>query len=78
MEVRQIITIVIEYRIITDQPIPRDIISCNTIKNEMSEKFKHSAYSGLIVKKYKEEYLKEYKSDDTYIGEKSKLSNLER
>ncbi len=39
----------------------------------------HSAYrSGLIVKKYKNEYSKEYNRDNAYIGEKRKLSNLSR
>ena len=51
----------------------------NKIKKEISEKYKHSAYrSGLIVKKYKEEYVKKYNRDDAYIGDKPKLSNLQR
>jgi len=58
---------------------PKDLILYNKVKKEISEKYKHSAYrSGLIVKKYKEEYLKKYKKDDAYIGEKPKLSNLQR
>jgi hypothetical protein len=45
----------------------------------MSEKYKHSEYrSGLIVKKYKNEYRKKYDRDDAYIGEKPELSNLQR
>ena len=43
----------------TDKPIPRDLILYDKIKNEISNKYKHSAYrSGLIVKKYKNEYSK--------------------
>jgi hypothetical protein len=62
-----------------NKPIPRDIILYNKIKKEISEKYKHSAYrSGLIVKKYKEEYVKKYNRDDAYIGDKPKLSNLQR
>ena len=62
-----------------NKPIPRDIILYNKIKKELSEKYKHSAYrSGLIVKKYKEEYVKKYNRDDAYIGDKPKLSNLQR
>lgn len=65
--------------IILDKPIPRDQILYNKIKNEISDKYKHSAYrSGLIVKKYKNEYMKKYNRDDAYIGEKPKLSNLGR
>ena len=62
-----------------NKPTPRDIILYNKIKKEISEKYKHSAYrSGLIVKKYKEEYVKKYNRDDAYIGDKPKLSNLQR
>ena len=62
-----------------NKPIPRDIILYNKIKKEISEKYKHSAYrSALIVKKYKEEYVKKYNRDDAYIGDKPKLSNLQR
>jgi hypothetical protein len=62
-----------------NRPTPRDIILYNKIKKEISEKYKHSAYrSGLIVKKYKEEYVKKYNRDDAYIGDKPKLSNLQR
>jgi hypothetical protein len=61
------------------QPKPRDPILYNKIKKEMSEKYKHSAYrSGLIVKEYKKEYYKKYKTNDAYIGEKPELSNLQR
>lgn len=62
-----------------NKPEPKDLLLYNKVKKEISEKYKHSAYrSGLIVKKYKEEYLKKYKKDDAYIGEKPKLSNLQR
>ena len=62
-----------------DKPRPRNQILYDKIKKEISEKYKHSAYrSGLIVKKYKSEYLKKYKKDDAYIGEKPKLSSLNR
>ena len=62
-----------------NKAIPRDIILYDKIKKEISEKYKHSAYrSGLIVKKYKEEYVKKYNRDDSYIGDKPKLSNLQR
>ena len=58
---------------------PKDLILYNKVKKEISEKYKHSAYrSGLIFKNYIEEYLKKYKKDDAYIGEKPKLSNLQR
>ena len=62
-----------------DKPRPRDQILYDKIKKEISDKYKHSAYrSGLIVKKYKSEYLKKYNRDDSYIGEKPKISNLQR
>jgi hypothetical protein len=32
----------------------------------------------MIVKKYKEEYMKKHNRYDSYIGGKPKLSNLER
>ena len=62
-----------------NKPEPKDLILYNKVKKEISEKYNHSAYrSGLIIKKYKEEYLKKYKKDDAYIGVKPKLSNLQR
>jgi hypothetical protein len=62
-----------------DRPVPRDPILYNTIKEDISNKYKNSAYrSGLIVKKYKDEYYKKYNNDDAYIGTKPKMSNLER
>lgn len=43
------------------------------IKKEIINKYKPSAYrSGLIVKKYKEEYEKKYKNKNAYIGKKNK------
>ena len=63
----------------TEKPKPRDQILYDKIKKEISDKYKHSAYrSGLIVKKYKNEYMKKYNRDDAYIGEKPKLSSLNR
>ena len=60
-------------------PEPRDQLLYDKIKNEISNKYKHSAYrSGMIVKRYKEEYMKKYNRADAYIGIKPKLSNLER
>jgi hypothetical protein len=62
-----------------NRPTRRDIILYDKIKKDISDKYKHSAYrSGLIVKKYKEEYVKKYNRDDAYIGDKPKLSNLQR
>lgn len=61
-----------------NKAIPRDLILYDKIKKEISQNYKHSAYrSGMIVKKYKEEYIKKYNRDDAYIGEKPKLSNLQ-
>jgi hypothetical protein len=63
----------------TEKPKPRDQILYDKIKKDISAKYKHSAYrSGLIVKKYKNEYMKKYNRDDAYIGEKPKLSSLQR
>jgi hypothetical protein len=60
-------------------PEPRDRYFYNRVKNEISNKYKHSAYrSGMINKKYKEEYMKKYNRADAYIGIKPKLSNFER
>jgi hypothetical protein len=63
----------------TDKPKPKDVVLYKKIKKEISEKYKHSAYrSGLIVKKYKSEYKKKNKSEDAYVGDKPKMSNLQR
>ncbi len=59
------------------KPQPRDPILYSKVKNKISDKYKHSAYrSGLILKTYKNKYMDRYKSDEAYIGEKPKLSNL--
>ncbi len=48
------------------------------IKNEIHSKYKPSAYrSGLLVKKYKEEYYKKHKSNNAYTGDRQN-SNLKR
>lgn len=50
------------------------------IKKEIYLKYpKHSAYrSGLIVKKYKEEYEKKYKNNNAYFGKKDNSKGLIR
>jgi len=59
-------------------PHPRDEILYNKIKNEITSKYKPSAYrSGLLVQKYKEEYYKKYKNNNSYIGDRNN-SNLKR
>ena len=46
-----------------DKPKPKDVL----YEKIKKEKYKHSAYrSGLIVKKYKSEYMKKYKNEDGY------------
>ena len=61
------------------KPKPTDHLLYNEIKKEMTNKYKPSAYrSGLIVQQYKKAYKDIYKSDDAYIGDKPKLSNLNR
>jgi hypothetical protein len=61
------------------KPKPTDHLLYNEIKKEMTNKYKPSAYrSGLIVKQYKKAYKDIYKTDDAYIGDKPKLSNLNR
>lgn len=60
-------------------PKPRDHILYNEIKKEITSRYKPSAYrSGLIVKQYKNVYKELYKTDDAYIGDKPKVSNLGR
>jgi hypothetical protein len=62
-----------------NSPIPKDKDLYEKIKKEITEKYKPSAYrSGLLVKKYKQEYLKKYKSNDAYEGSKPIMSNLKR
>ena len=59
-------------------PEPRDKALYEKIKNEIINKYKPSAYrSGMIVKKYKEEYIKKHNKNDSYKGTKTN-SNLQR
>jgi len=56
-------------------PTPRDEILYNKIKNEITNKYKPSAYrSGLLVQKYKEEYYKKYKNNNSYVGDRNNSS----
>jgi hypothetical protein len=60
------------------KPQLKDQVLYDKIKKEINTKYKPSAYrSGLLVKKYKEEYLKKHKSSDAYTGNRSN-SNLKR
>lgn len=60
-------------------PEPRDKLLYEKIKNEITSKYKPSAYrSGMIVKNYKDAYEKKYKSKDAYIGKKNKNEGLSR
>jgi hypothetical protein len=59
-------------------PTPKDQILYEKIKQNIHSKYKPSAYrSGLLVQEYKREYLKKYKNDDAYIGNRQ-ASNLKR
>ena len=59
-------------------PTPTDPILYEKIKQNINSKYKPSAYrSGLLVQEYKREYLKKYKNDDAYIGNRQ-TSNLKR
>ena len=60
-------------------PTPTDKELYEKIKKEIYLKNpKHSAYrSGMIVKRYKEEYLKKHKNNNAYTGSKAN-SNLKR
>ncbi len=59
-------------------PTPKDQILYEKIKQNINSKYKPSAYrSGLLVQEYKREYLKKYKNDDEYIGNRQ-TSNLKR
>lgn len=59
-------------------PTPKDPILYEKIKQNITSKYKPSAYrSGLLVQEYKREYLKKYKNDDAYIGDRQ-TSNLKR
>ena len=59
-------------------PTPNDKDLYEKIKKEITGKYKPSAYrSGMIVRKYKEEYLKKHKNSNAYSGNKE-TSNLKR
>jgi len=60
--------------------IPKDKTLYDKVKKETYAKYqKHSAYrSGLLVKKYKEEYEKKHKSTDAYEGKKQTNKGLTR
>ena len=59
-------------------PIPTDKDLYDKIKIEITSKYKPSAYrSGMIVKKYKEEYLKKHHNSNAYTGNREN-SNLNR
>ena len=51
---------------------PRDLELYNKVKKELYKNMpKHSAYrSGLLVSKYKKEYVLKYKKNNPYIGKK--------
>ena len=53
-------------------PVPNDKVLYEKIKNEITNKYKPSAYrSGMIVRKYKEEYYKKHKNNNSYSGDKN-------
>jgi hypothetical protein len=59
-------------------PTPTDKDLYDKIKIEITSKYKPSAYrSGMIVKKYKEEYLKKHNNSNAYTGNREN-SNLKR
>ena len=59
-------------------PTPTDKGWYGKIKKEITAKYKPSAYrSGKIVKKYKEEYYKKHKNNNSYTGNREN-SNLKR
>jgi hypothetical protein len=59
---------------------PRDKDLYEKVRKKIYIKYpKHSAYrSGLLVKEYKDEYMKKYKNDNAYIGTKKKNEGLNR
>lgn len=61
-------------------PTPKDQVLYDKIKKDVYLKYpKHSAYrSGMLVKAYKEAYLKKYKSNDAYLGSKNPNQGLQR
>ena len=60
--------------------IPKDKKLYEKVKKSIYQKYpKHSAYrSGLLVKKYKEEYKKKHKSENAYEGTKQTKKGLSR
>ena len=59
-------------------PTPTDEKLYESIKKDLFKKYKPSAYrSGLLVQKYKEEYVKKHKNHNYYSGTKEN-SNLKR
>lgn len=64
----------------TSSPKPVDMELYKKIKRNIYIKYpKHSAYrSGLMVKKYKEEFKKKYGKKEPYTGKKTKLKGLGR
>ena len=59
-------------------PQPTDDKLYEKIKNELFKKYKPSAYrSGLLVQKYKEEFVKKHNNNNYYRGNKTN-SNLKR
>ena len=59
-------------------PQPTDEKLYEKIKNELFKKYKPSAYrSGLLVQRYKEEYVKKHNNKNYYRGNKTN-SNLKR
>ena len=61
-------------------PPPKDQNLYEKVKTEIYSKYpKHSAYrSGLLVKKYKEEYQKKHKNNNAYVGERKQDEGLDR
>lgn len=63
------------------KPQPKDMSLYNKIKKELYKKYpKHSAYrSGLLVKKYKEEFVKQHGTRKSpYSGKKTQKKGLKR
>jgi hypothetical protein len=59
-------------------PTPTDEKLYESIKKDLFKRYKPSAYrSGLLVQKYKEEYVKKHKNKNYYSGTKEN-SNLKR
>ena len=59
-------------------PTPTDEKLYESIKKDLFKKYKPSAYrSGLLVQKYKEEYVKKHKNKNYYSGSRQN-SNLKR